>query len=89
MADEFTEFFNKQMQDPEFKKIHDSLEVDYDIIQFLIGTKLSTQEIAEKTGLSKNTVLKIQMADANPSLKTLKQIAESFGQKLRIQFVPV
>lgn len=89
MSNKFSDFLAEQLKDPKFKEEYDELEPDYDIIRFLVDTELSTQEISEKTGLSKNTILKIQMADANPSLKTLKQIAKSFGQKLRIQFEPV
>ena len=89
MSNKFSDFLAEQLRDPEFKKAYDDIEPDYDIIRFLVDTELSTKEIAEKTGLSKNTIFKIQMADANPSLKTLKQIAESFGRKLKIQFVPI
>ena len=88
MSDDFTELLKEQMRNPKFREAYNDLEPDYDIIRFLVDTELSTQEIAEKTGFSRNTIFKIQMADANPSLKTLKQIAKSFGQKLRIRFEP-
>ncbi len=88
MSNKFSDFLAEKLKDPEFKEAYDDLEPDYDIIRFLVDTELSTQEIAEKTGFSRNTIFKIQMADANPSLKTLKQIAKSFGQKLRIRFEP-
>ena len=89
MSDDFTELLKEQMRNPKFREAYNDLEPDYDIIRFLVDTELSTEEIAKKTGFSRNTIFKIQMADANPSLRTLKQIAKSFGQKLRIHFEPV
>ena len=48
---------------------------------------MSQQELSVKTGITQPDISKLENGKANPSIGTLKKIAEAFGKKLVVQFV--
>lgn len=48
---------------------------------------LTQKELSELTGIAQADLSKIENGNANPSLKTLKRLAEGLGKKLQISFV--
>jgi transcriptional regulator, XRE family len=42
--------------------------------------------LADLTGITQGDISKIENGNANPSLKTLKELADAFGKKLVISF---
>ena len=81
------EFF----KDEEIKKEYDNLEVEYELVQLLIDERkkanMSQEDLANSSGINRTDISKLENARANPSLKTLKRLANSFGKKLEIKFV--
>ncbi|GEM_PF-1186125 len=69
---------------------------DDDPIQQIIGAlmkvrrsrKLTQRELADMTGITQPDISRLENGRANPSVKTLKNIADGLGMKLRIDFVP-
>ena len=49
-------------------------------------TGLTQQQLAESTGIYQADISKIERGLANPSLSTLKRLADGMGLKLRIEF---
>lgn len=47
-----------------------------------------TKQLSEATGIYQADISKIERAAANPSLNTLKMIADSMGMDLKIEFAP-
>ena len=45
------------------------------------------KELSELTGIAQSDLSKIENGNANPSLKTLKRLADGLGKKLQISFV--
>lgn len=90
---ELSEFLNEQLQDPEFKKEYDALEVEYSVKQAIINARttvnISQQELSKRTGIAQSDISKIENGNANPSIKTLRRLAAGLGMKLKISFEPI
>ena len=49
--------------------------------------KLTQQELADRTGINRSYISKIENGKANPSLKTMKRLAAAMGKRVHISFV--
>lgn len=87
----FNEYLKEQMKDPEFKKEWAALEPEFSLVQALIDARessgLTQSELARKTGIAQGDISKIENGNGNPSIKTLKRLAQGMGKSLRIEFV--
>ena len=87
----WNEYKAKKLENPEFKQAYDELEVEYAIMNEMLRARkelgMSQQELSTKTGITQPDISKLENGKANPSIGTLKKIAEAFGKKLVIQFV--
>lgn len=85
------EWHAKQMKNPEYAAEYERLQPEYDIIDALITARaeenLTQRELAERCGMRQSAFARIESGNANPTLKTLKQLADGMGKKLRISFV--
>lgn len=88
----FRDYLDKKMQNPEFKKEWDNLQPEMDMIQAMIDARksknMTQKELAEKTGINQADISKIETGNANPSLSTLKRLAEGMDMVLRLEFIP-
>lgn len=89
---DFREYLNEQMGNPEFKKEWDALEPEFNAIQAIIDARksmnMTQKELAERTGIDQSDISKIETGNANPSLSTLKRLAEGMDMILRLEFIP-
>ncbi len=87
----FDEFFDEQMNNLEVKREYDDLEVEFTIIQAIIDARkqsgLTQKQLAERTGIAQADISKMERGNANPSLRTLKRLADGMGKTLQIAFV--
>ena len=87
----FNEYLNEQLNDSEFKKEWDALEVEFSIVQALIDARessgLTQSELAKRTGIAQGDISKFENGNGNPSIKTLKRLAQGMGKTLKIEFV--
>lgn len=87
----FNEYLNEQLNDSEFKKEWDALEVEFSIVQALIDARessgLTQSELAKRTGIAQGDISKFENGNGNPSVKTLKRLAQGMGKTLKIEFV--
>ena len=90
---ELKDFLKEQLQNPEVKKEYDALEAEYSIKQAIIDARsaanMSQQELAQRTGIAQSDISKLENGNANPSIKTLRRLAEGLGMKLMITFEPI
>ena len=52
-----------------------------------IDAALTQKELAERSGIDRSDISKIEHGLTNPSVKTLRKIADACGLELRIDFV--
>lgn len=87
----WNEYKARKLENPEFKKAYDELEVEYAIMNEMLKAReelgMSQQELSTKTGITQPDISKLENGKANPSIETLKKIAGAFGKKLVVQFV--
>ncbi len=89
---DFRSYLEKQMQDTEFKKEWDASQPEYDLIRAIVEArktrKLTQKQLAKKTGIDQSDISKIETGNANPSLSTLKRLAEGMDMILKLEFIP-
>lgn len=93
MSSNFNDYLSQKMKDPAFKAEYDALEPEFSIIQAMIDARkasgLTQKQLAEKTGIAQADISKLESGNANPSLRTLRRLAEGMGMQIKLEFVPV
>ena len=49
---------------------------------------LDSEQLSEKTGIYQSDISKLERGNANPSILTLKRLADAMDMTLKIEFVP-
>ena len=92
MKAKFKHFLKEQIYDTDFKKEYEAPEIEDTIIQAFIKARqssgLTQKQISEKTGITQPDISKLENGNANPSIRTLKRLADAMGMKLKIEFLP-
>lgn len=92
MGKNFRETLNEQLRDPEFKAEWDALEPERQIMRAIIEGRdkrdLTQKQLAEVTGITQADISRFENGTGNPSLRTLKRLAEGLGMSLKVEFVP-
>ena len=89
----FDTYLASQLKNPEFKKEYDALEPEFAIIQALIDARsksgITQKELADRTGINQADISRIERGNANPSLRTIRRLAEGMGMRVKLEFEPV
>ena len=92
MATKFKDFLKEQLEDDDFRREYEALELETVIIQTFINAHrmsgITQQQLSEKTGISKSTIIKIENGRIIPSIQSLKRLAEGMGIKLKLEIQP-
>lgn len=87
----FEDLKKELLSDKETRKEYEALEPEFQLLKAMLDARieqnLSQQDIADRTGINRADISKIENGNANPSLKTMKRIANGCGKKLVISFV--
>lgn len=85
------EYKQKKLQNPEFKRAYEDLEVEYAIMNEMLKLRseagISQSQLSQKTGITQPDISKLENGKANPSIATLKKVAGAFGKRLQVQFI--
>ena len=87
----FDKYLDKQLENEELRNEYDALEPEFAIMQAIIDSRteegLTQQDLSKITGFAQGDISKIENGNANPSIRTLKRLADGLGKKLVIEFV--
>ena len=87
----YDELKQQLLQNEEVKQEYDRLEPEYQVVRAIVAARqeqhLTQQELADKTGIDRSDISKLENGSANPSLRTLKRLADGLGMHLEINFV--
>ena len=87
----YEEFKERALSNPETKREYDAMEPEFQLILALLELRneqnLTQQELADRTGINRSDISKIEHGNANPSLKTMKRLAAAMGKRVQISFV--
>ncbi len=78
------DYFKKEwMQDPNFEREYNSLELEFEIALELLNARkksgLTQKEIAERMGTTQSVVARLESGKAIPNIKTLEKYAQATG----------
>ena len=88
----FNDFLKEQLNDPLLRAEYEALEPEFTIIQAMIDARksagLTQKQLSEKTGIAQADISKLENGNANPSLRTLRRLANGLGMRLKVEFIP-
>ena len=67
----------------------DALEIIQALIEARRASGMTQKELSEHTGIAQADISKLEKGNANPSLRTLKRLADGLGMKLKVEFIPI
>ena len=80
------EYKSKKMNDPEFAKAYEEMNVIRAIIDARISQNITQKELAERTGIAQTEISKLENGTRNPSIKLLQRLADGMDMVLNISF---
>jgi len=82
----------EKMKTPEFRAEYEALEPEFVIMQAMIDARksagLTQKQLSERAGIAQGDISKLESGSANPSLRTLRRLADAMHTRLRIEFTP-
>lgn len=91
MKDDFRRYLDQQLKDEEFRKEYEALEPEYIIMKAMLDARkeegLTQKELSIRSGITQSDISKLENGNANPSIRTLKRLANAMGKSLKIEFV--
>ena len=89
--DDLDRLLNKKLNEPEFKKEWDKLELRYAVIRQLIKIRntynLSQSQLAEKLNTTQSVISRIENGTVNIGIDFLDKLARAFDKKVKIRLV--
>lgn len=83
-------FFEKQMQNEEFRKEYNALTPKYELIKEIIRERnaqnLTQKQFADRVGIKQSNISRLESGNYNPSMDFLQKIAQALGKELHIEF---
>ena len=88
---DFKKHLEERLENPEFKKEWDNMELRYTIIKQLIKLRnaynLSQTELAKKIGTTQAVISRIENGTTNIGIDFLEKIARAFNKKIEFHIV--
>lgn len=87
----FNDYLAKKFEDNDFEVEFDKADQELDAAVALYHMReqlgLTQRELAKLSGKQQATIARIENGNLNPSIKTLRQIGQSVGKKIKIEYV--
>lgn len=87
---DYEKFWNEQMKNPEFRDEWIRTEPEYQIARALIKARvdreLTQKDLSKLTGITQADISRLETGSANPSLNTLRRLAQGLGLRMNISF---
>jgi len=85
----FNVITRKLLNDPEFKRVYDESEFEFEIIKAIVRVraqkKLSQRELAKNIGVAQSALARFETGRTNPTLSFLKKITLGLGLRLSVK----
>ena len=84
----FNSMLDEQMDDPEFATVFEAeierLNAAVAVSRAREEARLTQEQLAERSGVSRVTINRIELGKLNPSMKTLSRLARAMGKQVRV-----
>ena len=88
MVTSFKQFKTKALKEPATKAAYDNLGPEYELIKAIIKQRIkrgwSQTDLAEAIGSRQPVISRLERGEGNPSLLTLRKIAEALDLSLKV-----
>ena len=88
MVTSFKQFKTKALKKPAIKAAYDNLGPEYELIKAIIKQRIkrgwSQTDLAEAIGSRQPVISRLERGEGNPSLLTLRKIAEALDLSLKV-----
>lgn len=88
MTTTFKQFKTKALKNPAIKAEYEELGPEYEVVKTIIDHRLkrgwSQSQLAEAIGSRQPVISRLERGEGNPSLQTLKRIAEALDLSLKV-----
>lgn len=89
----FNDFLARQLEDPEFAKVHEELEPQYQLVRDLLDLQaargISPEELADMVGVEVDELYYLEDAGGKLSLSLLYRVARILNARLEIRLLPL
>lgn len=80
------------LKNPEVKAEYEKLKPEYDVLKAILDarkkTNLTQQQLADKIGINRADISKLENGKTNPTIALLQRIAEGMDMTLKVEFIP-
>jgi len=80
------------LKNPDVRLEYDYLKPEYDVVKAVLDArkkmKLTQQQLADKTGINRADISKLENGTTNPTIALLQRIAEGMDMTLKVEFIP-
>ncbi|NCC82401.1 MAG: XRE family transcriptional regulator [Clostridia bacterium] len=80
------------LSNTEVKKEYEKLKPEYEIIRAVLNARknrnLTQQQLADRTGINRADISRLENGNSNPTIAQLQRIAEGMDMVLKVEFVP-
>lgn len=80
------EFVKESLKNPDLKKVYDSLELEFKLIDAIIEQRIkygiTQKQLADKVGMKQSAIARFESGKCNPTLSFLKKLAMALDMKL-------
>ena len=87
-----SELHEKWMKDPKYREAYEASQPQYELISALLDARshagIDQEELARRMGIHVSAIARLEGWRSNPSVNTLRRVAQATGTKLRVSFVP-
>lgn len=84
----FSDLLNEQLTDPQVARLYEQecqrLDAAVAVSHAREQAHLTQGQLAERSGLSRNTIIRIERGTTSPSMKTLGRIARAMGKQVHL-----
>ena len=84
----FNSMLDEQMDDPEFATVFEAeierLNAAVAVSRAREEARPTQEQLAERSGVSRVTINRIERGKLNPSMKTLSRLARAMGKQVRV-----
>lgn len=84
----FDDLLDEQLADPQVAQPYGQecrrLDAAVAVSRAREQAHLTQEQLAERSGLSRNTIIRIERGRTNPSMKTLERIAQAMGKQVHL-----
>lgn len=87
-----SELHKQWMEEPTYREEYEALEDEFSLARSVIAARkragLTQTELAQRMGTTQPAVTRMESGKVQPSLRTLRRLAEATGSKLTIRLEP-